>query len=166
MEIEKSLSSVFDKVMMEGTEHQQQMLKSQVVKMVQRLNVLDAAAVQEAMEVLEAMNWRNYLTASEAKAIVADMQPKPAWPTYEVWKNRMDDADYEYSEQNIYNGYALFVVMNMVYSDSVKSICLVAGRNIEDISEEEMFGFVYSFALDKLKDEDAHFHVRSYFGLS
>lgn len=165
MEVEKPLSSIVDKVMIEGTEHQKQMLKSQMVKLAVRLNALDAAAVQEAMEVLEAMNWRNYLTAAEAKAIVADMQPKPAWPTYEVWKNRMDDADYEYSEKDIYNGYALFVVMNMVYSDSAQSICMVAGRNIKDISEEEMFGFVYSFALDKLKDEDGRFQVRRYFGL-
>lgn len=164
-DLEKSLSSIIDNVMNEDNAQHHMMLKSQIIKMACRFNTLDAPAVKDAMEVLEAMNWRNYLTETEAKTIIAQMNPKPAWPTYEVWKNRMDDVDYEYSEQDLYNGYALFVVMNMVYSDSVKSICMVAGRNLKDIPEEEMFGFVYLFALDKLKDEDGRFSIRRYFQL-
>lgn len=162
-ELEKNLSVIIDKTMMDGKDCQRQILKSQILKMACRLQTLDAASMKEFMEVLESMNWRNYLTESEAKEIVSLMNPKPAWPTYEVWKNRMDDADYEYSEQGIYNGYALFVVMNMVYSDSANSICMVAGRNLKEIPEEEMFAFVYLFALDKLKDEDGRFQVRRYF---
>lgn len=164
-DLEKSLSSIIDKVMTEDNEQHKLTLKSQILKMACRLQSLDAAAVKDTLEVLEAMNWRNYLTESEAKAIIAQMSPKPAWPTYEVWKNRMDDVDYEYSEKDLYNGYALFVTMNMVYSDSAKSICLVAGKPIEEIPEEEMFGFVYLFALDKLKDEDGRFCIRRYFQL-
>lgn len=164
-DLEKSFSSIIDKVMSEDNEQHKMMLKSQILKMVVRLNSLDAAAVRNVIEVLESMNWRNYLTESEAKAIIAQMSPKPAWPTYEVWKNRMDDVDYEYSERELYNGYALFVTMNMIYSDNVKSICMVAGKKLEDIPEEEMFGFVYLFALDKLKDEDGRFCIRRYFQL-
>lgn len=164
-DIEKFFSSIIDKVMTEENEQHKLMLKSQILKMVNRLSSLDATAIKDSLEVLEAMNWRNYLTETEAKAIVSQMSPKPAWPTYEVWKNRMDDVDYEYCEKDLYNGYALFVTMNMVYSDSVKSICMVAGKKLEDISEEEMFGFVYLFALDKLKDEDGHFCIRRYFQL-
>lgn len=165
MELKEQLSCLIDHSMMQGNEHQKQMLKNQVVKAVCRLQKVDAAYVAEMLAVLDSMNWRNYLTEHEAKTIISQMSPKPAWPTYEVWKNRMDDADYEYSEKDLYNCYALFVVMNMIYSDSVKSICLVAGRKLEDIAEEEMFGYVYSFALDKLKDEDQKFNVRYYFHL-
>lgn len=164
-EIEKSLSSLIDKVMSEGTEQQKCMLKHQVIKLVCRLNQLDPAAVKEAEEVLEAMNWHNYLTEREAKMIIVKMQPKPAWPTFETWKNMMDDADYEYSEKKRYNAYALFVAMNMEYSDSAKSICQVAGKPLKEIPEDEMFGYVYLFALDKLKDEDGIFSIRSYFHL-
>lgn len=164
-DLEKNFSSIIDKVMMDGNEQQKCMLKHQFVKLACRMSQMDPAAVKEVLEVLEAMNWRNYLTEREAKAIIAKMQPKPAWPTFETWKNLMDDADYEYSEKGLYNPYALFVVMNMVYSDSVNSICLVAGKALKDIPEDEMFGYIYLFALDKLKDEDGMFSVRHYFHL-
>lgn len=121
-------------------------------------------AAQEWMDKLCAIKWDNYLTQKEAEKIVAGMMPKAPW-SREVWKNAMDSLGIETEEEPYYNSCALWVAMNMVYTDSSKTIAMIMGKNVNEVSSEQMVRAVYALALDKLKDEDENFNIRAYFKL-
>ncbi len=70
----------------------------------------------------------------------------------------MQKHGYPLEEQPYYNQCALYVVMSMIYSDSFKTIS-------KFMTGGDVFEVIYSLALDKLKDKDEQFNVRSYFGL-
>lgn len=69
---------------------------------------------------------------------------------------RMEDSPY-------YNKYALFVTMNMIFSDSANTIAVIAGKTLQEITKDEMFADVHMLALDKLEDKDGNFAIRQYF---
>lgn len=119
---------------------------------------------QEWIEKLCAIKWDNYLTTKEAEKIVASMNPKAPWAR-DVWKQAMDSLGFAKEEEPCYNSCALWVVMNMVYSDSANSIAAIIGHPLADIPAEQMIKAVHALAVDKLKDADKRFSVRSYFGL-
>ena len=119
---------------------------------------------QEWIEKLCAIRWRNYLTTKEAERIVAAMVPKAPW-SREVWRQAMAELGLPIEEQPFYNKCALWAVMNMVYSDSSATIADIIGLPIEEIPKEQLVKAVHGLALDKLKDEDGRFNVRTYFGL-
>lgn len=112
---------------------------------------------QAWIEKLESIKWRNYLTPSEADDIVADMEPKAPW-TRDQWNQAMQNAGFEMEEWPYYNRCALYATMNMIMSDSSESIK-------KYVTSDKLFAFVHSLALDKLKDKDQKFAIRSYFGL-
>ena len=114
-------------------------------------------AAMEWLDKLSAVKWKNYLTAKEAQAIVDQMDPKAPW-TIDQWKAAMQQHGFQTEEEPYYNHYALWVVMNMIMSDSSATISkYIDGANA--------FKFVHDEALDRLKDKDRRFNVRSYFGL-
>ena len=119
---------------------------------------------QEWLDKLESIRWRNYLTQKEAEKIVNSMSPKAPW-SRDAWKQAMDSFGLTIEEVPYYNSCALWVVMNMVYSDSANSIAKIMGMPLNDVPAEQMVKAVYSLALDKLKDEDMVFNIRAYFGL-
>lgn len=106
---------------------------------------------------LEAIQWNNYLTPKEADNIVADMEPKGPW-SREAWKDEMETQGLELEEVPCYNRCALYVTMNMIYSDSIDSLS-------KYINEDDIFTAIYDLAIDKLKDKDKRFNVRSYFSV-
>jgi hypothetical protein len=55
--------------------------------------------------------------------------------------------------------------MNMVYSDSAKTIAKLLGKPLDEVDNEDMIVATYNLAVDKLTDEDGRFKVRLYFGL-
>ena len=114
-------------------------------------------AAEEWISRLESIKWNNYLTPKEAEKIVAGMEPKAPW-TREQWKQAMEQNGYELEEWPCYNRCALYVTMNMIMSDSSESIK-------KYVTSDKLFAFVHSLALDKLKDRDQKFAIRSYFGL-
>lgn len=112
---------------------------------------------EEYINKLESIKWKNYLTPSEADKIVSQMEPKAPW-SRDQWKNAMDQYGYPLEEWPCYNRCALYVTMNMIMSDSSKTLSnFVQGDNL--------FKMVYELAIDKLKDKDEMFNVRVYFGV-
>ena len=111
----------------------------------------------DMLDKLCAIKWHNYLTPKEADAIVAQMNPKAPW-SREQWKAAMAQYDYPLEEEPYYNRCALYVTMNMVMSDSSSTI----GNYV---SGDDLFKFVHDLAVDKLKDADGKFNIRSYFNV-
>lgn len=114
-------------------------------------------AAMEWLDKLSAIKWRNYLTPSEADKIVAAMEPKAPW-NRDQWKGAMEQHGFEMEEEPYYNKCALYTIMNMIMSDSSKSIS-------EYVEGDKMFAFVHSLAIDKLRDRDGNFSIRKYFNL-
>ena len=109
---------------------------------------------------MDTVNGRNdfrvdYLTPAEAEKIVAQMEPKAPW-SREQWKDAMEKFGFPLEEWPCFNRCALYVTMNMIMSDSSKTLSnFVQGDNL--------FKMVYGLAVDKLKDQDEMFNVRVYF---
>ena len=106
---------------------------------------------------LEAIKWNNYLTPKEADTIVAQMVPAAPW-TREQWQKAMADHDFDMEDTPYYNKCALYVTMNMIYSDSIETLKKYVGAS-------ELFNAIYDLAVDKLVDEDGQFNIREYFNL-
>lgn len=110
---------------------------------------------EEYINKLESIKWKNYLTPAEADKIVSQMEPKAPW-SREQWKDAMEKHGFPLEEWPCYNRCALYVTMNMIMSDSSKTLSnFVQGDNL--------FKMVYGLAVDKLKDQDEMFNVRVYF---
>ena len=117
---------------------------------------------QEYIDKLGAIEWDNYLTKKEAMTIVGNMCPKGGWDATE-WEKTMENMDLRKEDKPYYNKWALFVTMNMIYSDSAKSVAVIAGKTLEDMPKDELFSDIHMLALDKLEDKDGVFDVRAYF---
>ena len=113
---------------------------------------------QEWIEKLDSVKWENYLTKREAEKILSEMKPKAPWTNKEAWRQAVEQRGYATQEEPHYNACALWVVMNMEMSDSSETL-----RRY--IDEDTLFKVVHDLAVDKLKDEDGVFDVRSYFNL-
>lgn len=113
---------------------------------------------QELVEELCAINWDNYLTEREAEKIVSNMVPQRPWPK-EQWRVVMEQHGYKLEEEPYYNKCALYVTMSMIYSDSHDTI----ERYMNP--DADAFEIIHSLAIDKLKDKDGVFSIRSYFSL-
>ncbi len=112
---------------------------------------------EEYIDRLEAVKWKNFLTAKEADTIVDSMNPKAPWGR-EQWKAAMTNAGYEMEKWPCYNKWALFATMNMIMSDSSDTLK-------KFVDEDSLFEAVYALAVDKLTDKDRVFSIRKYFGL-
>lgn len=117
---------------------------------------------QEYLDKLEAINWNNYLSKKEATTIVSNMVPHGGWDMSE-WETMMESQGVCLEEEPYYNKWAMYVAMNMIYSDSSATIAEIIGKSLSNISSEELFEAVHLLALDKLKDKDDMFNIRSYF---
>jgi hypothetical protein len=114
-------------------------------------------AAQEWIEKLQAIKWKNYLTAKEADAIVSAMEPKAPW-SREQWKAAMEQNGFALEKEPCYNRCALYATMNMLMSDSSDTFN-------KYIADEELFAVVHDLAVDKLTDKDMRFKVREYFSV-
>lgn len=117
---------------------------------------------QNYLDKLCSIKWYNYLTKEEAENIISKMVPKSNW-TYDSLIKQLDSLGIVKEEEPYYNSYALFVTMNMIYSDSSNTIAKILDKNINEISNEEFVKITHSFAIDKLKDIDHNFNIRDYF---
>lgn len=112
---------------------------------------------QEWLDKLESIKWKNYLTQKEAEKIVSGMEPKAPW-SREQWKNAMTQSGFDLEHDPCYNSCALWVTMNMIMSDSSETL-------EKYVEEEDLFKAVHDLAVDKLKDKDGFFNIRSYFSV-
>lgn len=118
---------------------------------------------EEWIDKLEAICWQQYLSKAEATKIVSAMEPKAPW-TFEAWKKAMEDLGLEYKRDKVFNCYALWTTMCMVYSDDGKTIASLMGIDYNNAaSNSEYIKTVYQFAMNKMLDVDSRFDVRKYF---
>ena len=117
---------------------------------------------QDYLDKLEAINWHNYLSKKEAISIVSSMEPSGGWDISE-WERCMENTDLRTEDSPYYNKWAMYVAMNMIYSDSAHSIAKIAGKSLSEMSKEDLFKATHLLALDKLKDKDGMFDIRAYF---
>ena len=113
---------------------------------------------REYLNMLQSVKWNNYVTVKEAEQIVSNMKPNVKWD-WNYWNRMIVDIDGRYEEEPYYNSYALYTTMSMIMSDSGKTLLNLG------MDERELFKLIYHLALDKLKDEDNMFNIRSYFKL-
>lgn len=111
---------------------------------------------------LEAIRWDNYLSPMEAEHIVAsfinqDGSRGPKWSLaqFEVF---LKTRGVEPECAPYYNKCALWVTMNMLYSDHARSV-------MKYLHEEDIANFFYETAVEKLKDPDRTRFIREYFNV-
>lgn len=119
---------------------------------------------REYLDVLESVKWHNYVTSKESERIVEDMTPQPAF-TRHIWNNMMSQHGFTLCEEPYYNEHALYVSMCMVSSDSGETISNEIKSFGANAGADVLFKFIYKLALDKLKDKDKKFNIRTYFNL-
>lgn len=119
---------------------------------------------REYLDILQSVNWHNYVTAKEAENIVSEMMPKPMW-NHTAWEGMMTNLGYPTSEEPYYNDCALYVTMCMISSDSGDTITSEMNANGVNIDRDALFKFIYKLAIDKLCDKDKMFNIRDYFKL-
>lgn len=111
---------------------------------------------------LESIIWCNYVSEEEAESIVDGFVnqdgTKGAHWDYNTLKDAVKDLGNYMHEEPYYNCYALWVTMNMIYSDHAVSI----GEYLEDT---DAFKLMYGMSVEKLKDRDHQSFIRSYFDL-
>ena len=128
-----------------------------MTSMVMDMIASSPSKAEEYIDRLEAVKWKNFLTAKEADTIVDSMKPKAPWGR-EQWKAAITNTGYEMEKWPCYNKWALFATMNMIMSDSSNTLT-------KYVDNEHLFKFVHDLAVDKLTDQDEKFNVRVYFGL-
>lgn len=114
---------------------------------------------EELLEKLTAIEYCNFLTKKEAEEIIAKMEPTPKWSIGQM-RRMLEESGAPTEEAPYYNDYALLTVMSMVASDSMGTLVKYV-----DGDDRRLLELCYHLALDKLKDKDKVFCVRSYFGV-
>jgi hypothetical protein len=119
---------------------------------------------EEYINKLESIRWKHYLTQREAEKIVMDMRPRAPWPK-EVWRQAMEQLGLATEYEPYYNCYALWVMMNKVYTNSAESIAKIMGVPLDEIPSERIIRAVYALALDELCDMDSKVSIRHAYGV-
>ena len=132
--------------------------------MMERSINYDQMFAEKMLEKLCAIKWKNYVTADEADAVVAKMDPQPGW-TREQWVKLMERLGLALEESPYYNKWAAYLTMCMKVSDSRTSIARMMGKLPTELTEEELATGAHLLAMDVLKDKDGVFDLRRYFWL-
>lgn len=162
--MKEEFKKLYDYIIQSEDEEKMRVLGHVTKDMMYRLIENNPQTAREYMDMLQSVKWCNYLTAKEANTITSEMLPKPAW-NRASWDNKMQLMGFPLSEEPHYNDNALYVTMCMITSDSGETLThFMSDHNLAD-EKDAMFMLVYRLALDKLKDKDGFFSIRSYFGL-
>ena len=162
-EIKEKFKSLYD-YMSVSNEPKYMMLFGDVMKDMMCWMVDNKPELAEKMvDKLEAINWNQYLSKDEAMEIVKSMAPPAAWQ-FDQWKKAMEDLGLEYRREHVFNCYALWTTMCMVYSDDGKTIASLMGIDYSNAaSNPEFIKAVHQFAMNKMLDVDGKFDLRHYF---
>jgi hypothetical protein len=108
-----------------------------------------------------ATDYSNRLTEQEAKDIVAQMVPQPAW-TMQGLTASLQSMGLPGDVPPHFNLWALLTTMLMIQSDEGESLKEAIHANDRD---ERLLRLVYKLAVNRLEDQDGKFNIRKYFGL-
>lgn len=142
-------------------------------QMFDKVAVSDAKLAMATLDVLSAMEYNNYVTASEAieeashfinddVTITGNSEPsRGARWSMDTAKGFLATRGLPFEEKPYYNWPALWLTMNMIYSDYAEVIAEAVGeKNADKIGETS-----YKMAVKKLKDKDRPNFIREYFEL-
>ncbi len=145
-----------------GKQENMQALGNLFLWLMEQTKLSNPAVFKEVVEKMNAANWNNYLTEAEASAIVSgfinsDGSKGAHWSMSQV-SNAVEELGGVPECEPYYNKCALFVTMNMIYSDFAVTLDhFVEASNMVEV--------VYRLAVDKLKDKDRPRFIRGYFGV-
>lgn len=139
-------------------------------KMFYKLAEAHPELAEEMLQMLAPIEYNNYLSPEEAthiaEGLIAQDGSRGAhWdkPTLEAAVTRLGGKT---EELPIYNWCALWVVVNMIYSDHAESIAEDMGfSSVANVPAEKMAKSCYRKAIEKLSDPDRPRFVRAYFDL-
>jgi hypothetical protein len=164
--MKEEFKKLYDYIINSGDEEKMHVLGKVTCGLMERMIETSPQTAREYIDQLQAVKWYNYVTPYEADQIVIKMTPKPSW-NYTEWSRMMSKLELELkmSEEPYYNECALYVTMCMISSDSGSTIAGLMNDNGISLDSIVMFKFIYRLAIDKLKDGDRMFSIRSYFRL-
>jgi len=151
-----------DKAISSGDKDDMELLESIADNMFFWMAKNQSALANGVIEKMCAINWNNYLTKSESDIIISKMDPKPIW-SYQQISDALTQLNLPLEEEPYYNGYALYVAINMIWSDDSDSIASFMGKSKAEVDNVSMLKACYSLAINKLKDKDKVFDIRNYF---
>lgn len=124
------------------------------------------------LEFLSAVDFSNYVTSAEAQEVAAhfinddkaltgamEFSKGAHWKPDEL-KAFLMSRTLPLDEKPYYNWWALWLTVNMIYSDFAENIAELAGKENEKVATA-----AYKMAVKKLKDPDRHAFIREYFEL-
>lgn len=163
--MKKEFDSIYNSIINSEDVDKMKALGSVTKGMMYKFMELSPNIAEEFLDVLRATEWKNYLTEKEAMSIVSAMVPKPTW-TYQKWEQLAnEDESIIISHKPCYNKCALYTTMCMISSDSGSTIVNMLQKHNVELDEKTLFKFIYELAIDKLKDVDEKFNIRTYFEL-
>lgn len=180
MEPKKEMKQMFSDIITDaldsGEKWKQDIVKSVSCTMFDMLLSSSSSSAKEIMDMMEGqLCYYNYLLESQAKRIVSSMinshdksvgahwQPQEVWSLVEKHTGDIEEVDC----RPYYNRWALYVTVNMIYSDDLKPICLMLKLPMDNNSirshGEEIAMACYYLAVSKLCDADRPRWIEDYF---
>jgi len=154
----------YDQIVQSGDTQQMERLGAMVKRVMHWMIQYEPTLAEQAMALLDEdsdTDYANRLTEQEAKNIVAQMVPQPAW-TMQGLTASLQSMGLPTDCPPHFNHYALLTTMLMIQSDEGESLKEAIHANDRD---ERLLRLVYKLAVNRLEDEDGKFRIRRYFGL-
>lgn len=154
----------YDSIIQSGDTQQMERLGAMVKRVMGWLTKYEPQVAMQALALLDddtATDYTNRLTEQEAKNIVAQMVPQPAW-TMQGLTASLQSMGLLGDVPPHFNLYALLTTMLMIQSDEGESLKEAIHANDRD---ERLLRLVYKLAVNRLEDQDGKFNIRKYFGL-
>lgn len=163
-QMEQQFLSRYDSIIQSGDTRQMERLGAMVKRVMGWMFKFEPQVAAQALALLDdntATDYTNRLTEQEAKNIVAQMVPQPAW-TMQGLTASLQSMGLPGDVPPHFNLWALLTTMLMIQSDEGESLKDAIHANDRD---ERLLRLVYKLAVNRLEDQDGKFRIRSYFGL-
>lgn len=162
IDIQKQFEEVYDDMVASKDVKKMPELGKAFCWLMSQVSISNPKLAREVVEKLEASAWNNYLSESEAVEIVSSFvnqnDAKGAKWSYSQFAQLVESIDGVIEDKPYYNRYALWVTVNMIYSDHYRVLS-------EFIDDNDLRKAIYKLAVEKLHDPDRPCFIRPYFGL-
>ena len=163
-QMEQQFLARYDSIIQSGDTRQMERLGAMVKRVMGWMFKYEPQVAAQALALLDedtTTDYANRLTEQEARNIVAQMVPQPAW-TMQGLTASLQSMGLPGDVPPHFNLYALLTTMLMIQSDEGESLKDAIHANDRD---ERLLRLVYKLAVNRLEDQDGKFNIRKYFGL-
>jgi len=163
-QMEQQFLARYDSIIQSGDTRQMERLGAMVKRVMGWMFKYEPQVAAQALALLDedtATDYANRLTEQEARNIVAQMVPQPAW-TMQGLTASLQSMGLPGDVPPHFNLYALLTTMLMIQSDEGESLKDAIHANDRD---DRLLRLVYKLAVNRLEDQDGKFNIRKYFGL-